>query len=89
MYLLCLRSCWNLGYVVRLSKLFLGQLKTQLERTPDTRVLTIVGPPATLTVEACLTYLEQILDVAGKHSFYSHELFERRRPWTCEAPGTL
>ncbi len=56
---------------------FLGQLKAQLERTPGTRVLTIVGPPATLTVEACLAHLEQILDVHGQHSFYSHEIFER------------
>ncbi|MCP4654411.1 MAG: hypothetical protein GY856_03220 [bacterium] len=35
-----------------------------------------MGPPATLTVEACLAHLEQILDVPAKHSFYSHEIFE-------------
>ncbi|MEE8526472.1 MAG: hypothetical protein V3T72_21260, partial [Thermoanaerobaculia bacterium] len=55
---------------------FLGQLKTELERTPGTRVLTIVGPPATLTVEACLAHLVQILEVPTTGGFYSLEIFE-------------
>ncbi len=56
---------------------FLRQLRTELERVPDTRILTIAGPPATLTAEACLAHLAQVLEVPLKGSLYSLEIFER------------
>lgn len=67
---------------------FLRQLKAELEQTPGTRVLTIVGPPATLTVEACLAHLAQVLDVPVKDSLYSLEIFERYFAGE-DAPGRL
>jgi AAA domain len=55
---------------------FLGQLKAKLERAPGTRVLTIIAPPATLTVEACLAHLAKILGVPEHRGAYSVEIFE-------------
>ncbi len=56
---------------------FLRQLRAELEEVPGTRVLTIVGPPAALTVDACLAHLAQVLEVPERDSFYSLEIFER------------
>ncbi len=56
---------------------FLGQLRAELEQAPDTRVLTLVAPPARLTVEACLEHLAKILEVPVQGSLYSLEIFER------------
>ncbi len=54
---------------------FLGQLKSELERRPDTRVVLIEAPPAALTVEACLGYLAAELGVSSS-PFTSRRLFD-------------
>ena len=55
---------------------FLGQVKAALERMPGTRALTLVAPPATLTVDACLAHLAKLLDVPAQSGSYSLEIFE-------------
>lgn len=55
---------------------FLGQLKTELERDPQTRVLLVDAPPPALTVEACLGFLAESLGVAGS-TYSSRGIFER------------
>lgn len=54
---------------------FLHQLKRRLEQDSETRVLLIEAPPAALTVEACLDFLAQELDVAP-NAFSSRRLFD-------------
>jgi len=44
---------------------FLGQVKAELEGDPGTRVVLVEGPPAVLTVKACLGLLAETLEVAA------------------------
>ena len=54
---------------------FLGQLKTELERQPGTRVVLLEAPPPMLTVEACLGALARRLGMSTA-PFDSRELFD-------------
>ncbi len=55
---------------------FLGQLKAELERDRETRVLLIEAPPPALTVGACLAHLARKLEVPFKESLDSREIFD-------------
>jgi len=54
---------------------FLAQVKAELEGDPGTRVVLIEGPPAALTVDACLGSLARTLGVAPD-PFGSRPLFD-------------
>jgi hypothetical protein len=54
---------------------FLGQLKSELERHPGTRVVLLEAPPPALTVEACFEALARRLNVSGR-PFDSREVFD-------------
>lgn len=54
---------------------FLGQLRAELESHPGTRVVLIEGPPASLTVEACLDFLAAELGVTT-NPFSSRRFFD-------------
>ncbi len=56
---------------------FLGQLKATLERDPGLRVVHVPGPPAELTVEACMSHLSQVLGAPRPNLFYSLDMFKQ------------
>ncbi len=55
---------------------FLGQLKTEIERDPEARVLLIEAPAPALTVDACLAQLARKLEVPFEECFDSREIFD-------------
>ncbi len=54
---------------------FLGQLAAELARRPGLRVLLVPGPPAELTVRACLDLLAEVLEVSVR-TITSRRLFD-------------
>ncbi len=54
---------------------FLGQVKAELDADPGTRAVLVDGPPAPLTVEACLDSLARTLGVASD-PYSSRPLFD-------------
>jgi len=55
---------------------FLGQLKTDLERDERAQVLLVEAPPPTLTVDACLSQLARKLKVPFAAGSDSREIFD-------------